>query len=122
MKVFRPLGGPTYQVVDGDGPRPLSPGLLNTFATSVPVMPGDVIGLWVPMRPAGDAIGCSFPVLGDSFLKRSGDLADGQSETFAASASTLNRRVNVAAVVRPRTHSPWVPSVATRRRARRAWR
>ena len=101
MKVFRPLGGPTYQVVGGDGPRPLSPGLLNTFATSVSVVPGDVIGLWVPMRPADDAIGCSFSVPGDSFLRRSGDLADGQSGAFAANASTLNRRVNVAAVLSP---------------------
>lgn len=101
MKVFRPLGGSAYQVVGSDGPRPLSPNILHTFATSIPVMPGDVLGLWVPDRAADDSVGCSFSAPGDSFLRRSGDLADGQSGAFATSTSTLNRRVNVSAVLEP---------------------
>src|SRR5262245_39970937 len=45
LKVFRKVADPaTYQAVGHDGPRPLTPATLNTFETSIPVQPGDVIG------------------------------------------------------------------------------
>src|SRR5262245_63794629 len=46
LKVFRPIGPETYQVVGHDGPRPLTESTVNSFAGfAIPVKPGDVIGL-----------------------------------------------------------------------------
>lgn len=45
LKVFRRVGGDIYTVVGQDGPRPLAPSALNTFAVSIPVQAGDLIGL-----------------------------------------------------------------------------
>lgn len=48
FKVFRPSGtgiiGPEFTVVGHDGPRVLTPGSVNTFATTIPVRAGDLIG------------------------------------------------------------------------------
>ena len=60
LKVFRKIGEPaTYEVVGQDGPHTLTPapsatekGKLNSFSgLSIPVQPGDVIGLY-PGTPA----------------------------------------------------------------------
>src|SRR5690349_11974391 len=45
LKVFRYLHGSIYLVVAHDGPRSLTPGVINTFEVSIPVQAGDVIGL-----------------------------------------------------------------------------
>jgi hypothetical protein len=45
MKVFRQVLGNTYTVVAQDGPRNLTPSALNTFAVSIPVQAGDLIGV-----------------------------------------------------------------------------
>lgn len=46
LKVFRKIAEPsTYRVIAHDGPRTLTPGVLNTFAVSIPVQAGDAIGL-----------------------------------------------------------------------------
>jgi hypothetical protein len=44
FKVYRPLGEERYLVVGHDGPRTLTPSVINTFATDIPVQAGDVIG------------------------------------------------------------------------------
>ena len=45
MKVFRKVADPlTYTVVGHDGPRSLTPSIVNTFETSIPVRAGDVLG------------------------------------------------------------------------------
>jgi hypothetical protein len=44
FKVYRPLGGGKYLVVGHDGPRTLTPSVVNTFQASIPVQAGDVIG------------------------------------------------------------------------------
>ena len=97
MKVFRKIGDPaTYEVVGHDGPNPLNSGVLNTFPTSVAVMPGDVLGLHVP-SPGFQS--CRFSAPGDTYLFKGGNLADGQSDVFAP--GILNFRLNVSAVVEP---------------------
>ena len=82
MKVFRKVADPaTYMVVGHDGPRPLTPGTLNTFPANVPVEPGDVLGVnsAVPAMTA-----CSFFASGESRLVRIGNLADSPSPATAS--------------------------------------
>jgi hypothetical protein len=98
MKVFRSVGGSSYQVVGHDGPRNLSPSSLNTFNNvSVPVVAGDVLGA----NSAGAASvpnGCVFAAAGDRHLEAPGNLADGASGPFGTVPDT---RVNVRARIDP---------------------
>lgn len=96
FKVFRPVTGLTYMVVGHDGPRTLTGGALNTFPASIPVKPGDVIGLFYSLAPPPKA--AIFIVPGEPFLFRNGNLADGESGAFNASGG---RRVNATAVFVP---------------------
>ena len=96
LKVFRKIAEPdTYQVVAHDGPRDLTPGGTagNTFATRLPVMAGDVLGLH--MTTIGQ---CRIDVM-DSFLLTLTDLADGQS---TSGFSPTPGRLEVEATVTPR--------------------
>jgi hypothetical protein len=96
MKAFRPLGGATYAVVGHDGPRLLTPSALNTFPASVPVKPGDVLGLHTPQLTPGTA--CIYVVGGgETHPIRNGNLADGESGLFTTAAN----RLNISAVVSP---------------------
>jgi hypothetical protein len=97
MKVYRPLGGATYQVVGHAGPHDLTGGVLNTFQASVPVKAGDILGNSV--EPAGGTPGCNFVVPGETYLTRTGNLGDGASGDFIA--GTADRRQNISAVVNP---------------------
>ncbi len=45
LKVYRPLGGTSFLVVGADGPRSLTPAVLDTFPIDIPVQAGDLIGL-----------------------------------------------------------------------------
>jgi len=96
FKVFRPVSGSTYAVVGHDGPRPLTGGAVNAFPANVGVQPGDVIGLSFSVAPPAKA--WSFAVPGEAFLRRSGNLADGQSGAFDPNPDF---RVNVTAVFDP---------------------
>jgi hypothetical protein len=100
MKVYRKLSGSTYQAVGHDGPQHLAAGGTagNTFATSIPVKAGDVLG----DQSANAATvnnACDFVVTGSSidvFLGAS--LADGASQPFTTIANHLP---NVTAVLEP---------------------
>jgi hypothetical protein len=56
LKVFRPFAG-QYLVLAADGPKLLTPDLLMTFPVSIPVLPGDLVGIELP--PFAGA-GCYF--------------------------------------------------------------
>jgi hypothetical protein len=95
FKVYRPVSGSTYRVVAHDGPRQLNPGAVNTFrGLYLPVLPGDVIGL----HTVGAATACHINAPGESYLFRTGDLADGQEGAFLQNTGEL---LNVIAVVVP---------------------
>jgi hypothetical protein len=98
MKVFRSLGGSSYQVTAHDGPRNLTPSSLNTISKlSIPVRAGDILGA----NSAGAATvpnGCVFPATGDHHFEAPGDLSDG---AFADFTSVPDTRVNVSARVEP---------------------
>jgi hypothetical protein len=93
MKIWRQVAGSRYTVVGHDGPRPLDDNELNTFPASVPVKPGDVLGLHT--GSTGDLVSCvSAMTPGDSLLNRLGDAVDGESPLFS---TTVTRHLNIAA-------------------------
>ncbi len=95
MKIFRKFADPTfYTVVGHDGPRALTPGVVNTFPASVQVKPGDVLGL----HSEGSATCLSPTTPGDSVLDRGGNAVDGEIANFTFSTT---RHLNIAAVLRP---------------------
>jgi hypothetical protein len=95
FKVFRLVSGTTYSVVGHDRPRPITPSTVNTFSgLSIPVQPGDVIGL----QHSGVNAACIFEAgPAEVHLERPGDLADGESGSFVSD----NQRVNATALVGP---------------------
>ncbi len=95
FKVFRRVTGSTYMVVGHDGPRSLTGGAVNTFPANIGVKPGDVIGLFFSVAPPAKAWFFAAP---DAFLRRNGNLADGQSGVFDPDP---DRRLNVTAVFVP---------------------
>jgi hypothetical protein len=101
MKVFRKVADPnTYQVIGHDGPRPLDASALNTFPASIPVKPGDLLG--VNDANASDANNACLFITGAGDLHREleGDLADGASDDFDVSGPT-DTRINATASVEP---------------------
>jgi hypothetical protein len=97
MKVFRKVGEPlSYAAVAHDGPRDLTPGVVNTFQTNLQVKAGDVLGN--NSKSPGDNASY-FPAPGESFLNLTPGLPDGQSGTFAL--NTDGQRLNVSAVLEP---------------------
>ncbi len=98
MKVFRKVADPlTYTVVGHDGPRPLTPSIVNTFQTSLPVKAGDVLGN-NSKSPADNA--SYFPAPGESFIDIQPGLADGQTGSFVLEAADP-LRLNISAVLEP---------------------
>jgi hypothetical protein len=97
LKVFRRTSDPdAFRVVAHSNQETLSSGGgLNTFAASIPVGSGDLLGLSVN---ASGSTGCVFSVAGDTVLARAGSLADGAQGVFAAMS---NSRLNLAAVLVP---------------------
>jgi hypothetical protein len=97
FKVFRPVGPGTFQVAGHDGPRLLTPGILNTFETSIPVQSGDIIGLFVPKGPP---IICGFEtgLSADVLAYKLGNAADGAT---IATEQESGSRLNVSATVLP---------------------
>ncbi len=94
LKMFRPLGGDDYRAVGADQPRTVSAGVLNTFATRIPVRQGDKIGIHAEDMPVSS--NASSPQNSTAFF--SGDLAAGNAGTFTPSTS-VGRRTDVSAVL-----------------------
>jgi hypothetical protein len=94
FKVFRRTSDPeTFQAIASAPPQTVSTGL-NTFAAGVPVESGDMIGL----HETGPVNSCTFSVPGDSVMRASVNVADGQSALFAPEE---DRRLNLSAVLDP---------------------
>jgi hypothetical protein len=99
MKMFRKVADPsTYQVVGHDGPRPLTPSVVNTFPVSIRVRPGDVLGSNA-LSPTPNLCRFATGDPGDAYLFRDGDIADGESQPFTNTSTSL--RLNISAEVSP---------------------
>jgi predicted lipoprotein with Yx(FWY)xxD motif len=88
LKVFRKVGEPaTYEVVGHDGPQVLTAngaseaGFINTFNVSIPVQPGDLVGLYTN-NAATKHQACTFAQSGATYLLSNTELADGASAAF----------------------------------------
>lgn len=101
LRVFRPVGPGTYLVAAHDGPRPLTPGVLNTFPVSIPVQAGDVVGLHVLSELQSANTACYFDTLNplDRVGWRKGTQPLGG--TFTTEEEGTGWRMNVAASVLP---------------------
>jgi hypothetical protein len=100
MKIFRKVAEPTtYMVVGHDGPRLLAAGSVNTFPASIPVEPGDVLGLNDVNASFATPNACLFEAPGDRVEEREGDLPDGASGDFDMVESDF--RLNVTAAIEP---------------------
>jgi Ca2+-binding RTX toxin-like protein len=97
MKVWRQLASIVYTVVGHDGPRDLTGGALNTFQTSIPVQPGDVLGI-NSQNAAMVPNACLFSAPGDPGpLANFGDTADGAQS--ALGTNITNFRINATALL-----------------------
>jgi len=79
LKVFRKVGEPVkYRAVAQDAFRTLTGSGLQTFNVTLGgIQTGDVLGLTFATHT-----GCQFPVPGDAFFSRAGDLSNGQDGNF----------------------------------------
>lgn len=100
LKIFRQVAGTTYTVVAQDGPRPLTPSALNTFAVSIPVQAGDLIGLNDQNAEAAPNA-CLFTTesLTDVYGAVTGDTPTGGSVALPPVLSGY--RANIAATLKP---------------------
>jgi hypothetical protein len=111
MKVFRPISGSEYRAVSHDGPRSLTPSVTNTFAVSIPVQAGDLIGLNDQNAPAANnaclfASGSPEDVI--ALNAKGSDLGDGMSATLTPTLSGY--KLNLTAIVQP---PPGLSSIGT---------
>lgn len=98
LKIYREVSDLTYTVVAHDGPRALVLGHGNSgpFPTSIPVEPGDVLGLHTDTS-GSDCVQAAGT--GDVRLFRLvSDLGDGASDVFA---TATNSRLNISAQLDP---------------------
>jgi hypothetical protein len=99
IKVFRQVAGLRYSVVGHDGPRPLAGSGVSTFASNLPVEPGDVLGIHTSTTGT-NCTAAETGLSGDTPLFRGmSNLADGSSEVFTEDND--NVRLNIAAELMP---------------------
>lgn len=100
FKVFRPTSGGGYTVVAHDGPRPLTPGVVNTFKVAIAAKVGDIVGLNTTSATLASRIDCVFnPENSDEDVAfvSPGNAADGAA--VAKPVDNRQIRVNLTATV-----------------------
>jgi hypothetical protein len=100
FKVFRPGSSGGYTVVAHDGPRALTPGVINTFHVGIKVKLSDVIGLSTTSATPGAPIDCVFnpeESESDAVFGFDGDAPDGA--LLGPHADNRKVRANVTATV-----------------------
>ncbi len=99
LKIFRPVAG-SYMVVGQDQVRQLVSGSLNTFPVGIPVLTGDVIGLYLPT--AGKT-NCVFDTkrAADSIAFGDGNAAPGSTIVLSPESPESGARLNVSATLLP---------------------
>jgi hypothetical protein len=109
FKVFRPEGEGKFKVVAHDGPRALSPSTVNTFAVSIPVKTGDVIGYNDTASASAHPTACFFNTgsSADRNIFQGGEAPDGGIVEAEFGGFEEQIRPNISAVVTP----PVVPVV-----------
>ena len=108
LQVWRPAGGTNYTLVGKSEIQAFDAGVLNIFATNIPVSTGDLLGF----RSSIAGTGCSFSGFsGDLFrLDATGSSDPAPGETRDLSSAGPNFRLNVAATLDPADPAPPPPS------------
>jgi PASTA domain len=111
FKVYRPLGEGKYLVVGHDGPRTLTPGVVNTFQTSIAVQAGDLIGNDDTNAEAVPSA-CEFETgnLGDTAWSAPGEAPDGATVQAEPEEEEGVRPNETATLVPPPTTSVPAPA------------
>jgi hypothetical protein len=109
FKVARSTGGNEFVIVGEDGPRTPTAGVLNTFATQIPVQVGDLIGDY---RVSGGLFARS----DDNYSVQTlvGDPGPGEPAVFGAPGGGL--QLDLSAMLEP-VHAAMPVSAATGQRA-----
>lgn len=100
LEIWRPAGGTSYTLVGRSVFRAFIAGEVNTFATSIPVSAGDLLGF----RGGASGAGCGFlgASAGDKLSLELGSITDpAPGETRAFNLSILDARANVSATFDP---------------------
>jgi hypothetical protein len=99
LKLVRPVFGLDYAVVAQDTPRHVSPSVLNTFSTRIPVSGGEVLALWIDDL---SVVACEFSTTHSGDIVGAGtgstEPQPGETVTVVSSGSV---RLNVSARVEP---------------------
>jgi hypothetical protein len=99
FKVYRLVGGTTYKVVGLNGPKSLTPGVLNSFKTNIAVMPGDIIGMNDNDTTSPVSTTCGYPSPGNTTSWHNGSLGNGEMAPFGSSVA--NSLLNIEATFTP---------------------
>jgi hypothetical protein len=99
LKVFQRISGSTYKALAHDGPRPLTSSQINTFKTSIPVKPGDLVGMNDNDTSTPASTTCAYVSTGNTLYFGGGSLADNQQGPIASAIA--DRRLNIEAVFEP---------------------
>jgi hypothetical protein len=114
FKVYRLVSDTTYKVVGLNGPQDLQPGVLNSFKTNIPVMPGDIIGMNDNDTTTPVSTSCGYVSTGNTISWHNGSLGNGEMAPFGSSVA--NRLLNVEATFTP--ESKFTVASVTRNRRR----
>jgi hypothetical protein len=117
MKLYRKVAEPnTYAVVGHDGPEPIAQSTLNSFATSIPVKAGDILGMHT-LAPGGNptATNCDSLTPGSTEIFQASDLTDGASGPFT-NTTTSDEQLNISAVLVPSNRFTFGALVRNKRR------
>lgn len=98
LAVYRPVAG-QYLLWATEGPRSLTPGVINTTPVAIAVQPGDLVGLVVP--PAGTSCRFDTASSGDELIYRAGNAAPDTTFAFDPKNKETERRLNVSATLLP---------------------
>lgn len=99
FKVFRPVTGNGYTVVGFDSARQLAAGVLSTFPISIPVLPGDLIGISLPTPHLTTQCDFSTGLEGDLIRYEEGNQPLGGTVNFGSSYT--GNRLNISATLLP---------------------
>lgn len=111
MKIFRrvPETTDTYRVIAHDGPRALKANSFNSFPTSIPVLPGDYVGLGVSPGSKTSPTACFYITGPETDLLALAETQTPDGGTVQIPTLASGGRPNIAAMLIPR---PTVSSLA----------
>jgi hypothetical protein len=98
-----------YTTVGVSPPVDPTPGVLNTYPVQIPVLPGDVIGFFLPYVPSVDGTPCSADDYRDVFHYFPGSTGPGETYDYSYKAG---RKIDIAATLETTPCASRPPTIA----------